>query len=196
MRVKRGDKMATKINTEYYGAENSWIEVSGTNGYIKTENYSINDHIIANDSTKWDIENGATPDTTASPWGIGRSSLSSYGYAVLTCVNRGTEENYGGNLRKKVYEVNKGNTPVTFVDKSGMIYVPARDYARNWVRDNKGRFVGKTRPKTGSNSAVLSTNAVDNGEDIYIWATVSHQEKQSHMLIISNYVIDWARSVL
>lgn len=163
-----GDRMATKINTDYYGAENSWIEVSGTNGYIKTENYSINDHITANNSTKWDIENGAIPDISASPWGIGRSSLSSYGYAVLTCVNRGTSDNYGGNLRKKVYEVNKGNTPVTFVNKSGMIYAPATDYGQNWVLDNKRRFVGKTRPKTNATSDIITTNGIDNGNDLYM----------------------------
>ena len=79
--------MATKINTDYYGAENTW------NSY--TSLHASNVKYTANNKTIWNLKKdgvytGGTLDMSASPWGIGESSLSSnfVGLNYRTADNR------------------------------------------------------------------------------------------------------------
>ena len=84
--------MATKINPDFYGAEDTFVNNSGTT-YAKHSAYSLGDLMSSGKYT------GGSLDTTATPWGIGKSSLSSDYWAFLT---KGAEWtfNHGENERK------------------------------------------------------------------------------------------------
>lgn len=76
--------MATKINPDFYGAENTFISVTGTGitGNVKT--CAKNLRTLGYDETY----TGGSLDLSASPWGIGESSLSSSFYCML--LNNGS----------------------------------------------------------------------------------------------------------
>lgn len=66
--------MGTKINTDYYGAENTWNNYTGY--------HASNVKYTANNKSVWNLKkdgvyNGGSLDLSASPWGIGESSISS-----------------------------------------------------------------------------------------------------------------------
>lgn len=62
--------MATKINTDYYGAENTFVEVKSS-PYVKRSASTVG-------ALKTDgIYTGGSFDFSASPWGVGESSISS-----------------------------------------------------------------------------------------------------------------------
>lgn len=160
--------MATKINTTYYGAENTWENISGTNGDIKVSPTTFSAHIHSSGADKWNIENNDNLNMSISPWGIGRCSLSSMNYYMLTSVGRNNTDNFGGNLRKKYYDLNIGNLPIMFTNTSGSIDRAYTYSTYTWLPDMKGRAVGKTKPLAGSNSSVTSTNGIDNNAELYI----------------------------
>lgn len=84
--------MATKINPDFYGAENTFVNNSGTT-YAKHSTYSLGDLMSSGKYT------GGSLDTSAAPWGIGKSSMSSEYWMFLT---KGAEwtYNHGENQRK------------------------------------------------------------------------------------------------
>lgn len=89
--------MATKINADFYGAENTFANVD-SNGNIK--------HAA---STLWDLLDagkytGGSLEQTAAPWGMGRSSASS-----LYCF---AATNESGAYSRKDWYNDKGNTPM------------------------------------------------------------------------------------
>lgn len=89
--------MATKINPDFYGADNTFANVDN-NGNIK--------HAA---STLWDLLDagkytGGSLEQTAAPWGMGRSSASS-----LYCFAAANDS--GAYARKDWYN-DKGNTPL------------------------------------------------------------------------------------
>jgi hypothetical protein len=98
--------MATKINTDYYGAENTWIinNSTGTAGQIKTSPYTIGELVRNGTYTGGDFEH------TASPWGVGESSISSMWHGVLA--------KDGNKLVKRQYHNDRGNTPLYLYENS------------------------------------------------------------------------------
>lgn len=92
-----GDRMATKINTDYYGVENTFVTI--TTDIAKKSAYTIADLFSSDKYT------GGSFDVTASPWGIGRSSISSDYQAQAT--KGATWTIYSNENTKK-------NTPVWF----------------------------------------------------------------------------------
>lgn len=62
--------MATKINTDYYGAENTFVNLSTTTQVKRCAN-NVGQLLTDGKYT------GGSFDTSASPWGIGKSSISS-----------------------------------------------------------------------------------------------------------------------
>ena len=84
--------MSTRINPDFYGAENTFVNNSGTT-YAKHSAYSLGDLMSSGKYT------GGSLDTTATPWGIGKSSLSSDYWAFLTKGDIWTY-NHGENERK------------------------------------------------------------------------------------------------
>ena len=88
--------MATKINPDYYGAENTFVNNTVS---TKRSNYSIGDLLNLG------IYTGGSLDFTASPWGIGKSSVSSDFIFTL-----GKSDVWSFH----VHENTKNNTPVWF----------------------------------------------------------------------------------
>lgn len=62
--------MATKINTDYYGAENTFVEVNSS-PYVKRSASTVGELKTGG------IYTGGSFDFSASPWGVGESSISS-----------------------------------------------------------------------------------------------------------------------
>lgn len=97
--------MSTKINADFYGAENTFTNVD-SNGNIKRAA-----------STLWDLLNagtytGGSLEQSAAPWGMGRSSASS-----LYCFAAANDN--GAYARKDWYN-NKGNTPLYMYYRSSL----------------------------------------------------------------------------
>lgn len=97
--------MATKINPDFYGAENTFVTVSGSNSVKRCSNTV--GQLMAND-----IYTGGSFDTTATPWGIGESSVSSDFYFIASKGSEWTITDYN-NPRK--------NTPIWFYFNSSNI---------------------------------------------------------------------------
>lgn len=92
--------MATKINQDYYGDSAQWISVTGAGveGNVKTSNRNI--YRLCDGG----YYQGGDFDLSASPWGIGESSLSSDFYCYALSDN--------GRLSIQKYFNKKGNTPL------------------------------------------------------------------------------------
>lgn len=98
--------MGTKINQDYYGDSAQWVSVRGVGieGNVKTSNRNI--YRLCEGG----YYQGGDFDLTASPWGIGESSLSSDFYCYALSDN--------GRLSIQKYFNKKGNTPL-FLYRNG-----------------------------------------------------------------------------
>ena len=149
--------MATKINTEYYGAESAFINESGTyiTGNAKTSPYDIWD-LVDND-----IYTGGAFDYTAAPWGIGECSLSSdfSGKIMKNSANQ-IVTNYHFNK--------KGNSPLFLYSNSAAI--PSMDFTGS---DNtygnclRSLTTCRLDPATDiqDDTKIISTLPVDTGDN-------------------------------
>lgn len=146
--------MATKINTDFYGAESSFVTLTPNTKYSP---YTIQDLVTRG------VYDGGSLDATASPWGIGRSSMSSQ-FAFFP--TKGAEW--------KIFDVynDKGNTPLYMMYSRG-----ARDgYTEPWsltgaaatnANYTKAVYKDRTSPHTTiNNDEIRSTLPLDNNARI------------------------------
>lgn len=97
--------MATKINPDFYGAENTFVTVSGSSAVKRCANTV--GQLMSND-----IYTGGSFDTTATPWGIGESSVSSDFFFI---ASKGAEWSIVD------YNNQRKNTPIWFYFNSSNI---------------------------------------------------------------------------
>lgn len=149
--------MATKINPDFYGAENTFVTI--TTDIAKKSAYTLAD-LFSND-----IYTGGGFDTTASPWGIGRSSISSDYQAQATkgatwtiYANENTKKNTPIWFYSNVLTVTGGDRPEEITGSSATDYRFARLLYKN-----------RTSPNVElSGSDLKSTNAIDNDTTISV----------------------------
>lgn len=148
--------MATKINADFYGAENTFVTLSTD---IKRSAYSLGNLMSGN------IYTGGSLDKSAAPWGIGKSSASSdFQYIAQKGATWTIEK-----LTRK-----KGNTPLFLYVNSGL-YLGALSNADLIGSDNTSvnyeRALYKCRisPDAENDGGTLkSTLAVDSGDSVSV----------------------------
>lgn len=155
--------MSTRINPDFYGAENTFIQLSVT-PYVKRCAQTVGQ--LASGGTY----TGGSFDTTASPWGIGKSSASS---DFTFVASKGTEWTltYNENERKNtpMYLYWSSNPVVGGNDTSGFAGVEVGPWTYS-------RALYKNRFSPSANvadSTLVSTLALDNDTRIDISNTVN-----------------------
>lgn len=149
--------MATKINPDFYGAENSFIALPS--GNVKTAPHNLNWY--GNNS----VYMGGDWDTTAAPWGIGRSSLSSNMIQVPTIGQEWTVNQH---------ENTKGNNPLYMYHNINNCYgsFGLGDFtgaSATWQNYARTLFKCRYSPDAHTNeNSVISDLPVDDGEYITI----------------------------
>ena len=154
--------MATRINPDFYGAENTFVNNSTS---TKRSAYSIGDLMNGG------VYTGGSLDFSASPWGVGASSVSSDFIFAL-----GKSDVWTFNL----YENKKGNTPIWF-------YTPKVAIGGDIANDILGEdattatFANVLYKNRISPSAKLASNLIDIKSTLPIDddSTVSLQGTQS-----------------
>lgn len=144
--------MATKINQTFYGAENTFVSILRAPN-IKTSPRTINDLVSLG------VYDGGNLDATASPWGIGESSVSSQ-FAYFPTAGQ----------YWKMFDThnNKKNTPLFitystvgtngFGSPSSLVGADATN-----ANFTKAVYKNRTNPDTTiSNNEIHSTMPVDN----------------------------------
>lgn len=146
--------MATKINADFYGAENTFVTLSTD---LKRSVYSLGSLMSDN------IYTGGSLDKSAAPWGIGKSSASSdYEYIA--------QKSDTWTINK--IQRNKGNTPLFLYYKSDS-YIGALSNADLVGTDNNSRnyecalYQTRINPNAvNDNGTLKSTLSIDNGASI------------------------------
>lgn len=149
--------MATKINPDFYGAENTFVTI--TTDIAKKSAYTIAD-LFSND-----IYTGGSFDVTASPWGIGKSSISSDYQAQATkgaswtiYSHTNTRKNTPIWFYSNVSTVTGGDRPEEITGSASTDYRYARMLYKN-----------RTSPNViASGTDLKSTNAIDNDTTISV----------------------------
>lgn len=143
--------MATKINPDFYGAENTFVTI--TTDIAKKSAYTIAD--------LFDNENytGGSFDFTASPWGIGKSSVSSDYQAQAT---------KGATWTIYSHVNDRKNTPIWFYSNVLSVTGGDRPEEITGSTSTASRFArmlykNRTSPNVAiSGSDLKSTNTIDN----------------------------------
>ena len=149
--------MATKINPDFYGAENTFVTI--TTDIAKKSAYTLAD-LFSND-----IYTGGGFDTTASPWGIGKSSISSDYQAQAT---KGATWTIYSHVNERK------NTPIWFY--SNLFTITGGDRpeeitgstSTNW---HYARMLYKNRTSPNvelSGNELLSKNMIDENDEISV----------------------------
>ena len=152
--------MATKINPDFYGAENTFVTI--TTDIAKKSAYTIAD-LFSND-----IYTGGSFDTTASPWGIGRSSVSSDYQAQATKGASWTIYSHT-NTRK--------NTPIWFYTSTFRLEGRDRPEEITGATSTTWYFArmlykNRTSPNAElSGSDLISKNTIDDNDEISVTRT-------------------------
>lgn len=148
--------MATRINPNYYGAENTFVNLATTQQVKRCAN-TVGQLMTNN------IYTGGSFDTTASPWGIGESSVSSDFFFI---ASKGAEWSIVD------YNNPKKNNPIWFYFNSSNIEGgdDTSDLdgssANSWYY-SRAMYKNRMSPNaTISNAEIHSTLAIDNTEDI------------------------------
>ena len=148
--------MATRINPNYYGAESTFITIGGSTAVKRCAN-NVGQLMTNN------IYTGGSFDTTASPWGIGESSVSSDFFFI---ASKGAEWSIVD------YNNPKKNNPIWFYWNSGPIEGgdDTSDLdgssASSWYY-SRAIYKDRMSPKaTVSNAEIHSTLAIDNTERV------------------------------
>lgn len=149
--------MATKINQDYYGDSAQWISITGDGitGNVKTSNRNI--YKLCDG----DYYQGGDFDLTASPWGIGESSLSSDFYCYALSDN--------GRLSIQKYFNKKGNTPLFLYQNSSgtnAMDLQAGELSSDDVFRNTARTRIDPAVDVVNSSTINSTLTLDNGTNI------------------------------
>ena len=155
--------MSTKINTEYYGAENAFVDLART--YVKRSPYNIGNLFTNGNYT------GGALDMSAAPWGIGKSSASSdFQYIAQKGATWTIEK-----LTRK-----KGNTPL-FIYVNSSSYTGALSNADfvglDVSSDNYEKALYKCRisPDAEDDGGTLkSTLSIDSGDNVNIANALSN----------------------
>lgn len=149
--------MSTKINQNYYGDSTQWVEVygNGITGNVKVSNRNIYNLCDGN------YYQGGNFDLTASPWGIGESSLSSDFYCYALSDN--------GRLSIQKYFNKKGNSPLfLYKNSSGTNAMDLR--SGELSSDDVFKYTARTRINPAvdvvNSTTVNSTLDIDNGTNI------------------------------
>ena len=149
--------MATKINPDFYGAENSFVTI--TADIAKKSAYTIADLFNNGKYT------GGSYDATASPWGIGKSSISSDYQAQAT---KGATWTIYSHVNERK------NTPIWFYNCPLGITGGDRPEEITGSEATDYRFArmlykNRTSPNvTISGSDLKSTNTIDNNDTISV----------------------------
>ena len=149
--------MATKINPDFYGAENTFVTI--TTDIAKKSAYTIADLFSNGNYT------GGSYDATASPWGIGKSSISSDYQAQATkgatwtiYANENTKKNTPIWFYSNVLSVTGGDRPEEITGSSATAYRFARMLYKN-----------RTSPAAElSGNNLLSKLAIDENDEISV----------------------------
>lgn len=149
--------MATKINPDFYGAENSFLTI--TTDIAKKSAYTIADLFSNGKYT------GGSYDATASPWGIGKSSISSDYQAQAT---------KGATWTIYSHVNDRKNTPIWFYNSQFTITGGDRPEEITGSSATTSRFArmlykNRTSPNVAlSGTDFKSTNTIDNDSTISV----------------------------
>lgn len=173
--------MSTRINPDFYGAENTFIQLSSTQ-YAKRCASNIGQLTSSGTYT------GGSFDTTASPWGIGASSISSDFFFIAT---KGAEWTIttGGNTRRNTplylywntSNIEGGNDPSDLLGSSASSWF----YSRALYKDRLSPEIET------SGSTLLSTLALDNETRIdlpntYTQYPITYADYQNLRVVVGN----------
>ena len=148
--------MATKINPDFYGAENTFVDIQG--GDCKHSTYSLSALFTNGNYT------GGQFDTTAAPWGCGKSSFSSdYTFFAGKGQNWTVLDLYNSKKNTPMFMYWASSPPISgdVPDLAGYVWSVA-----NYTR---GLYKARMSPDvTYSSGAFKSTLSIDSNQAIAI----------------------------
>lgn len=147
-----GDRMATKINTTYYGAENTWESLT-IGGYtisgFKYTPKTLQEYIFTDNSFNQIL------DSSACPWGIPECSV--------TSMRRVIYGNTSGRLDIRESKNERKNTPLLLVHGNSGFYSSSFTDSNDNMRAYAKRRVYGNITKGTSPNTLKSSNTCDSG---------------------------------
>lgn len=167
--------MATKINTTYFGAADTWQYNSSYGSDCKYSSYTLSQLVT---SGKWDIGNNAEIDPSIVPWGMPQCSLSANAFTIFT--------NDSGYLKTILHTSDVKNVPLMIegaIDGTGYSTELGNNLtdARN---AQKRRIIGNT---TNSNGVTYTTP--DGTTVTFSGKAVTYLNYQRTKIVLSNCVL-------
>ncbi|MBO7551343.1 MAG: hypothetical protein J6T62_07460 [Fibrobacter sp.] len=153
--------MATKINTAYYGAEDTWTAATSSWGTAAKRVDSSHTFMQLAKNGLLDLDNESLFDLSCVPWGLPRCSVASGSYPLF--LSTGAVSSFLGYFTPENENLDTQNNALCIVSGGGFANSTGSGQSLSTSRlKQKQRIIGKT--KYNSNTIASSLAADNNGD--------------------------------